>query len=170
MVKAAPLVRYNIIKKKTNKWVRFQADKFKRMNLSEFLLNYIYFSLLIIYLQSPITDNHIESIIIIIFMLNQHWRKPKGIDCRARRRFRGATPMPRIGYGSNKLTRHMLPNGLRKYVINNVRDLELLMMHNRTYCAEIAHSVSARKRVEIVKRAEELSITVTNAKDIYIFF
>ncbi|KAK8805491.1 hypothetical protein WA158_002147 [Blastocystis sp. Blastoise] len=127
MVKAAPLVRYNIIKKKTNKWVRFQADKFKRMNVR--------------------------------------------IDCRARRRFRGATPMPRIGYGSNKLTRHMLPNGLRKYVINNVRDLELLMMHNRTYCAEIAHSVSARKRVEIVKRAEELSITVTNAKDatLYIY-
>ncbi len=47
------------------------------------------------------------------------------------RRFKGALPMPNIGYGSNKKTRHTLPNGFLKYTVNNVKDLELLMMHNR---------------------------------------
>ena len=72
--------------------------------------------------------------------------------------------MPNIGYGSDAKTRNMLPNGLYKFTVSNVKDLELLMMHNQKYCAEIAHSVSSRKRMEIVKRAKELSIRVINAK------
>ena len=94
--------------------------------------------------------------------MNQHWRKPRGIDGRCRRRFRGATLMPNIGYGSDARTRNMLPNGLYKFTVSNVRDLELLMMHNDRYCAEIAHNVSSRKRIAIVKRADELSIRVIN--------
>jgi len=39
--------------------------------------------------------------------------------------------MPNIGYGSDKRTRHYLPNGFKKFVVSNVKDLELLMMHNR---------------------------------------
>lgn len=71
--------------------------------------------------------------------------------------------MPNIGYGSNKKTRHMLPNGFFKFVVSNVKELELLMMHNRRYAAEVAHNVSSKKRRAIVERAAELNVHVTNA-------
>eukprot|EP00567_Pseudictyota_dubia_P002917 CAMPEP_0197449576 /NCGR_PEP_ID=MMETSP1175-20131217/22088_1 /TAXON_ID=1003142 /ORGANISM="Triceratium dubium, Strain CCMP147" /LENGTH=135 /DNA_ID=CAMNT_0042981739 /DNA_START=37 /DNA_END=444 /DNA_ORIENTATION=- len=93
----------------------------------------------------------------------ESWRRPKGIDGRVRRKFRGTIRMPNCGYGSDKKTKHVLPNGFRKYNVSNVQELEMLLMLNRKYCAEIRHDVSARKRKEIVLRAEQLNIRVTNA-------
>ncbi|KAJ3218214.1 60S ribosomal protein L32 [Clydaea vesicula] len=95
--------------------------------------------------------------------VKESWRKPKGIDNRVRRRFKGQIAMPKIGYGSNSKTRHLLPNGFKKFLVSNVRDVDLLLMHNRVYSAEIAHNVSQRKRVEIVARAAELDLKLTNA-------
>ena len=94
--------------------------------------------------------------------LKQSWRKPKGIDNRVRRRFKGQYLMPNIGYGSNASTRHMMPSGFKKFLVHNVKELEVLMMQNRVYCAEIAHGVSSKKRRDIVERAKQLSIRVTN--------
>ncbi|KAJ3196669.1 60S ribosomal protein L32 [Irineochytrium annulatum] len=96
--------------------------------------------------------------------LDASWRKPKGIDNRVRRRFKGQIAMPKIGYGSNKVTRHLLPNGFKKFLVSNVRDLELLLMHNRTYAAEIAHNVSSKKRIEIIEKAQQLDVKITNPK------
>merc|ERR1712212_1358023 len=93
-----------------------------------------------------------------------NWRKPRGIDNPVRRRMRGNRPMPSIGHGSDKRGRHVLQNGFRKVTINNVRELAVIMMNHREYAAEIAHGVSARKRVLIRKEAEKLNIVLTNGK------
>merc|ERR1711909_80269 len=94
--------------------------------------------------------------------VKQNWRKPKGIDNRVRRRFKGQYLMPNIGYGTAKKTRHILPDGFKKFLVHNIKELEVLLMQNRTFAAEIAHNVSSRKRKTIVERAQQPSIKVTN--------
>jgi len=71
--------------------------------------------------------------------------------------------MPSIGYGTDKRTRNIHPNGFKSVVVNNVKELEMLMMHNRVYAATVGHSVSSRVRKDIVARSEQLAIRVTNA-------
>merc|ERR1711872_869476 len=71
--------------------------------------------------------------------LKQNWRKPKGIDNRVRRRFKGQYLMPNIGYGSAKKTRHICPDGFKKFLVHNVREFEVLLMQNKRFSAEIAH-------------------------------
>jgi large subunit ribosomal protein L32e len=94
----------------------------------------------------------------------ENWRKQKGIDSCVRRRFRGTIPQPKIGYRSNKKTRHMMPSGHKAFLVNNIKDLDLLLLHTKTYAAEISHSVSSKNRVEILSRAKALGLKVTNPK------
>ena len=121
---ASPADKRKIVKKRTKKFPRFQADRFKTMN--------------------------------------QAWRKPHGIDGRVRRRFKGTTIMPTIGHGSNKQTRFRLKNGFYKFLVRSPADLEMLLMHNEKYAIEVAHNIGAKKRKEIVERADQLRLTVTN--------
>jgi large subunit ribosomal protein L32e len=51
-----------------------------------------------------------------------------------------------------------MPNGLKKLLVNNVRDVDLLLMHNKSFAAEIAHGVSSRNRITILERYVVLSM------------
>jgi ribosomal protein L32E len=66
--------------------------------------------------------------------------------------------MPKIGYGSNKKTRHLIPSGHKELLVNNAADLELLLMHNSKYAAVFAHGVSSKKRIELLARAKVLGV------------
>jgi len=96
--------------------------------------------------------------------LTRAWRRPRGIDNRMRRRFRGNKPNVRIGYGSDRDSRHRLPSGFRKLLIRTPAELEILLMNNRSYAAEVASNISARKKAQIVRRAAELNVVVTNGR------
>jgi large subunit ribosomal protein L32e len=40
--------------------------------------------------------------------------------------------------------------------VYNVREVDLLLMHNKSFAAEIAHSVSSRNRIDILARCAPL--------------
>ncbi|KJH49769.1 ribosomal protein L32 [Dictyocaulus viviparus] len=94
--------------------------------------------------------------------LKPNWRKPKGIDNRVRRRFRGMRAMPNVGFGSDKRTKFVLPCGYKKVLVRNVKDLDMLLMQSFRYIGEVAHTVSAQSRKAIVERAAQLNIKLTN--------
>uniref|UniRef100_A0A4X2KXT8 60S ribosomal protein L32 n=1 Tax=Vombatus ursinus TaxID=29139 RepID=A0A4X2KXT8_VOMUR len=94
--------------------------------------------------------------------IKRNWHKPQGIDNRVRRLFKGQILMPNICYGSNKKTKHMLPSGFSKFLVHNVKELEVLLMCNKSYYAKTAHNVSSKNRKVIVERAAQLAIKITN--------
>ncbi|KAF6141645.1 hypothetical protein GIB67_001197 [Kingdonia uniflora] len=47
----------------------------------------------------------------------ENWLRPKGIDSHVRRKFMGVSLMPNSGYGTDKKTRHYLPNGFKKFLV-----------------------------------------------------
>merc|ERR1712086_74640 len=83
-------------------------------------------------------------------------RAIRGIDCSTRRRFKGRQP--------EKMTRFLLPNGFKNFLISSEQDIEMLLMNNRTYCGTIAQSISVNKRLRIVQRAKEMNVRLTNAQ------
>merc|ERR1711934_388794 len=91
-------------------------------------------------------------------------RKVRGIDCFTRRRMKGTQKMPKIGSKQDSKTRHLLPNGFKKFLISNEKDLEILLMNNRQYCGEISQRIGSSKRLRMVQRAKELNARLTNAQ------
>ena len=94
--------------------------------------------------------------------LASSWRRPRGIDSRVRRQFRSNKPLVSIGYGTKREHRHILACGFKKFLVRTPADLEILLMNNREYAAEIANNLNSRKREQIVKRARELNVKVLN--------
>jgi len=88
------------------------------------------------------------------------WRKPKGIDSKMRLRAKGWPKIVKVGYRGPTAVRGLHPSGFRDVLVYNVSDLERL--NPETDAARIAHTVGARKRMEILAKAKELGIKVLN--------
>lgn len=80
----------------------------------------------------------------------------------------------------------MMPSGHKAFLVHNTGDVDLLLMHNKTFAAEyaqtvplselmrvctdvsathrIGHAVSSRKRIEIIAKAKQLGVKVTNPR------
>jgi len=90
------------------------------------------------------------------------WRHTRGINSSFRRKYRGTPTHPTCGFGSDKETKFMLPNGFKPYLVHNEKDLEPLFTQNSVYAAVIAHSVGGALRRKIEAVAQEKKILVVN--------
>jgi len=96
----------------------------------------------------------------ILKRLGIKWRKPKGLHSQLRRHKKEAGHMPRAGYGSPRTVRGLHPSGFEEVLIFNVKDLEKI--NSRKQACRIASGVGKKKRIEIMKKTEDMKIKVLN--------
>lgn len=85
------------------------------------------------------------------------WRKPKGIHSKMRLGRVGYPKSVKIGYKSPRIQSGKI-NDLIPHLIHNVAELSSLAKNNLAIIAR----VGARKKLEIIKKAEEMKIKILN--------
>src|SRR3989338_3267509 len=88
------------------------------------------------------------------------WRSPRGIDSKLKRGEKARGSMPNIGYRSPKLSRGLDPKGFREIMVLNPSQLKKI--NPKTDIAVIGSTVGKKKRLEIIKKAEESGIKISN--------
>ena len=88
------------------------------------------------------------------------WRRPKGSQSKLRKRMKGKGAVVSIGYGSPKEVRGLHPCGLKEVLVHNPKELEKVDPEREV--VRISSRVGKKKRIEIIKKAEELKIKVLN--------
>ncbi|MBI3034518.1 hypothetical protein HYY72_05155 [Candidatus Woesearchaeota archaeon] len=94
--------------------------------------------------------------------LPRKWRRPRGIHSKMRMRKAGHPRHVEIGYGSPKLVRHLDRNGKRRVLVSNTGQIGMIKVESEV--AVISHGVGIRKRLEILKAAEQKGVKVVNSK------
>ena len=92
--------------------------------------------------------------------LGECWRRPKGLHSKMRKGLKYRPPRVKIGYRGPKLARNLHPSGFEEVMVYRVEDLEKINPERQA--ARIGGTVGTRKRIEIIRRADELGIKVLN--------
>ncbi len=90
----------------------------------------------------------------------QKWRRPKGMHSKMRNKRKGYPASPGVGYKAAKKDKGKI-NGLIPKMIQNMKDLENT---NNKNIVIISKKLGARKKIEIIKRAEEMKLKIFNVK------
>jgi large subunit ribosomal protein L32e len=96
--------------------------------------------------------------------VSEVWRKPDGIDSKMRRKKKGWPKSVEVGYRGPKAARGLHPSGYAEVLIHTVDDVDDI--DPETQAIRIAHTVGARKRIEITARAREKGIHVLNPREV----
>jgi len=91
------------------------------------------------------------------------WRRPDGVDSKMRIKAKGWPKSAEVGYRGPKAARYLHPSGYSEVLVRNVDDVD--KVDPKTQAIRIAHTVGAKKRVEISARAREKGIRVLNPRE-----
>ncbi|RLG18727.1 50S ribosomal protein L32e [Nanoarchaeota archaeon] len=94
--------------------------------------------------------------------LDEVWRRPRGPGSKQRKREKSVTPLPEVGYRAPKKVRGLHPSGLEEVLVYNPENLDGL--NPKQHIIKIASSVGRKKKVEIVEKALELGLRISNLK------
>ncbi len=96
--------------------------------------------------------------------IEKRWRLPRGLHSAARQRYAGRPAQPHPGYGSPREVRGLDRSGLRPQIVHNEKELNVL---DPLVCgAVVASTVGAKKRVSLLKLAQQKKITVLSTKNV----
>ena len=88
----------------------------------------------------------------------QVWRGAKGVHSKLRRQRKGHPAIPTVGYMAPRKTVGMIDNKT-PMLVHNIAELEML---NKAANIAIIARIGAKKKIEVLKRADELGIKVLN--------
>lgn len=95
--------------------------------------------------------------------LKKNWRQPKGRHSKMRLKLRSYRKQPSQGYSSPRIVRGLNPQGIKEVHVYNIEDLNKL---KKGKGAIIGKTVGLKKKIDILKKIQELKLTILNVKDI----
>ena len=95
--------------------------------------------------------------------VSKAWRGPRGRHSKMRHGFQGHRSTLEVGYGSPREVKYLHKSGLLPVVVCNLAELSAI--EKTKQAAVISATVGTKKKVELVKKAKELSIKIINIKN-----
>jgi len=92
--------------------------------------------------------------------LKPNWRKPRGLDNKARHKFKGGVKSPNVGYRTPKKVRNLHPSGYYEVVISNLKDIENL--NPKRHAIKFSSKLGLKKKQLLLKKIKELRFKVLN--------
>ena len=92
----------------------------------------------------------------------KNWRRPTGYTSKLRINLKYRPSKVRIGFRAPKLVRGLHASGFEEVMIHTVKELETI--DPKKQAVRIGGTVGTKKRTEIAKRADELTIRVLNMR------
>lgn len=90
----------------------------------------------------------------------KNWRRPTGYTSKLRINLKYRPSKVRVGFRSPKIVRGLHASGFEEVMVHNAKELDKI--DAKKQAVRIGGTVGTKKRLEIVKRADELNIRILN--------